>query len=409
MNHRHRVLSLLGLLLIITYLDRVCISVAGPRMQEDLHISPLAWGWVTGMFTLAYGLFEVPSGALGDRIGPRRVLTRIVLWWSAFTALTGVVTSYYPLLLIRFLFGAGEAGAYPNASVAIARWFPLHERGRALGTTLMASQIGGALTPLLVVPIQSNYGWRATFFIFGSLGVFWSALWYWWFRDSPAEKPGVPVTELQQTHHLTLATHTAFPWRNAFRSPHLWALMGIAFCYIYTFYFFQSWFHTYLVKAQGYSENALLLSSLPYLVAIVTNFTGGLASSALVTKLGFKRASRILGAVGLGTAAICIVAVLFATHWLAALILLSLAYGAITFQQPTMFAACLNIGGPHGGAVVGAMNTAAQCGALTSSVLFGYIVQYTGNYNIPFIPMAVFLLIGAWLWLKTDTSHQLPA
>src|ERR1017187_4313891 len=124
-KYRHRVLGLLSLLLVITYLDRVCISVAGPRMQEALHLGPVAWGWVTGMFTIAYAAFEIPSGALGDRIGPRRVLTRIVLWWSVFTSATGMVTGFYPLLATRFLFGAGEAGAFPNASVAVSRWFPV--------------------------------------------------------------------------------------------------------------------------------------------------------------------------------------------------------------------------------------------------------------------------------------------
>src|SRR5574340_1580583 len=139
-KYRNRVLVLLSALLVITYLDRVCISVAGPRMQEALHLGPLQWGWVTGVFTIAYAAFEIPSGAMGDRIGPRRVLTRIVLWWSAFTSLTGMATGFYPLLLTRFLFGMGEAGAFPNASVAVARWFPFHERGRTFGIWLMASQ-----------------------------------------------------------------------------------------------------------------------------------------------------------------------------------------------------------------------------------------------------------------------------
>ena len=120
----HRVVGLLVLLFGITYLDRVCISVAGPRIQEELHISPIGWGWVVGAFTISYCLFEIPTGILGDRIGPRRVLARIVLWWSAFTALTGAVTGFYPLLITRFLFGAGEAGAFPNASIVVSRWFP---------------------------------------------------------------------------------------------------------------------------------------------------------------------------------------------------------------------------------------------------------------------------------------------
>src|SRR6202790_497010 len=130
---RYRVVVLLVLLLAITYLDRVCISVAGPRMQEDLHISPIGWGWVTGVFTISYCLFEIPTGILGDRLGPRRVLTRIVLWWSAFTALTGAVSNYFLLLLTRFCFGIGEAGAYPNTGAVIARWIPAQQRARAWG------------------------------------------------------------------------------------------------------------------------------------------------------------------------------------------------------------------------------------------------------------------------------------
>ena len=162
-KYRHRVLGLLILLFAITYIDRVCISVAGPRIQQELHIDPVGWGWVTAMFTLAYCLFEIPTGGLGDRIGPRRVLTRVVLWWSAFTSLTGMMSNYYLLLLTRFAFGAGEAGAFPNASIVISRWFPATQRASIAGVMLMASQIGGAIAPLVVVTIQIRYGWRASF------------------------------------------------------------------------------------------------------------------------------------------------------------------------------------------------------------------------------------------------------
>lgn len=376
-------------------------------MQEALHIGPLAWGWVTGIFTLAYAAFEIPSGALGDRIGPRRVLTRIVLWWSGFTSLTGLVTGYYPLLLTRFLFGMGEAGAFPNASVAVARWFPVHERGRAFGISLMASQLGGAIAPLLVVPIQGHYGWRASFFVFGFLGVAWSGVWYWWFRDSPAQKKGVSQAELDETRGLTAKAHHRLPWKIALRSGNVWATMGVAFCYVYSLYFFQSWFHTYLVKARGYSENDLLLSSLPFFVGACANCGGGLASNALVEKLGLRRGRRSIGLVGLGIAALCAVAVMFTQQWLAALLLLCLVYGGITFQQPTMFAVCLDIGGRYAGAMVGAMNTAAQIGSFVSSLMFGYLVSRYGSYNLPFIPMAALLLTGAWLWLKVNPNQQL--
>src|SRR5687768_3040775 len=137
MLYRHRVLTLLFFLSIITYLDRVCISVAGADMQRDLGLSQSQWGWVVGIFALSYAAFEIPTGSMGDRIGPRRVLTRIVLWWSAFTTLTGAVSNFYLLLATRFAFGAGEAGAYPNSSSSISRWFPMAERGRAHGVVWM--------------------------------------------------------------------------------------------------------------------------------------------------------------------------------------------------------------------------------------------------------------------------------
>jgi MFS family permease len=407
MKYRNRVLGLLSALLVITYLDRVCISVAGPRIQDSLHIGPVAWGWVTGIFTLAYAAFEIPTGALGDRIGARRVLTRIVLWWSAFTSITGLATGYYPLLATRFLFGMGEAGVYPNTSVVISRWFPVPEQGRALGIILMSAQLGGAFAPLLVVPIQIRYGWRASFYIFGIAGAVWVAVWYRWFRDSPREMNGVTQAELDETRGLPQKAHRILPWNIALRSKNFWAMMIAAFGAVYTFNFFQSWFHTYLVKAHGFSEKDLLLSSLPFFVAACANLSGGLASHLLVKRFGLKWGRCAIGFVGLGAGAFCTFAVIFTHSPVGALLLLSLAYGAITFQQPGMFAACLDIGGPYAGAMIGAMNTASQVGGFTSALAFGYLIGHFGNYNLPFIPMAAFLAIGAWMWLQFNPNEPL--
>ncbi len=161
-------------LAIITFLDRISISVAAPRIQQELGIQPAQWGWILGAFVLAYGLFEVPTGALGDRGGHRSVLTRIVLWWSAFTGLTGLAGSFPVLLITRFLFGAGEAGAYPNMAGALGRWFPAGERARTQGFIWSASRLGGALAPLIVVPLQASIGWRPTFAVLGLLGAVWA-------------------------------------------------------------------------------------------------------------------------------------------------------------------------------------------------------------------------------------------
>ena len=407
MKYRHRVVGLLILLFAIVYLDRVCISVAGPRIQDDLHIDPIGWSWVTAMFTLSYCLFEIPTGALGDRIGPRRVLTRVVLWWSAFTSLTGMVWNYNLLLITRFCFGAGEAGAFPNASVVVSRWFPTTQRAGMSGVLLMASQIGGAIAPLLVVPIQIRYGWRASFYIFGMLGLIWAAVWYTWFRDSPSEKRGVSLVELNQIGPAATPHAKGFPWRFALRSESVLAMLGMAFCYVYVYTFFQTWFHTFLVRGRGFSEGSLVLSALPYVVAACANLTGGAASDALVRRLGLKWGRRSLGIAGLGSACLCTIAAMVVRQQLITLILLSLVYGGITFQQAGVFGVCLDIGRRHAGSMVGLMNTSAQVGGLLSTVAYGYLVDRFRSYDAPFVPMAALLLVGAILWFKIDASREL--
>ena len=409
MKQRHRVSGFLILLFTITYIDRVCISVAGPRMQTDLGIDPVGWGWVMSMFTLSYCLFEIPSGALGDRIGPRRVLTRIVIWWSAFTALTGAVSNYALLLITRFLFGAGEAGVFPNASIVISRWFPPTQRASMAGVMLMASQIGGGLAPLLILPIQIRYGWRASFFIFAVVGVLWAVAWYAWFRDSPAEKAGVSQAELAELKGASTAPHHAFPWRIALRSQTVLAAMGVAFCYVYVYTFYQSWLHTFLVRGRGFSEGGLMLSALPYVVAAFTNITGGAASDALVRRLGRTWGRRTLGIVGLGTACLLTIAAMFTQHAVLTIVLLALVYGAITFQQSGVFGVCLDIGRMHAGSIVGLMNTAAQVGGFVSSIAYGYIVERSGSYDAPFVPMAALLFVGTLLWFRIDAATDVSA
>jgi ACS family glucarate transporter-like MFS transporter len=409
MKYQQRVLGLLSLLSIITYLDRVCIAVAGPRMQDSLHISPQAWGWVLSVFFISYSAFEIPSGILGDRIGPRRVLTRIVLWWSAFTSLTGAVASYPLLLVVRFCFGAGEAGAYPNAAVVIERWMPRTRRARAFGIVWMMSQLGGALAPLLVVPILIHYGWQAAFYLFGVVGVIWSCVWYWWFRDSPAEKAGVTPAELAEIGEGR-ADHSVahgLPWSVTLRSGNLWRLMVIAACYVYALSFFQSWFQTYLVKGRGFKEVDLTLSSLPYLVGAACNLLGGLSSDWLGRRLGLKTGRRLVGVTGLGVAALSLLATILTANNTLALVFLSLAYGGLTFQQPNVAAFCLDIGGRHAGAILGFMNTAANGAAAFSSVVFGYLVAHFANYTAPLIPMVVVLCVGTVLWLTIDPTKEI--
>jgi sugar phosphate permease len=406
-SHRYRVTGLLILLFVITYLDRVCISVAGPRIQDELNIGPTGWGWVTGVFTISYCLFEIPTGLLGDRIGPRRVLTRIVLWWSTFTALTGAVTRFVPLLVTRFLFGAGEAGAFPNAAIVVARWFPPSRRATMAGVLLAASQVGGAIAPLLVVPIQSRYGWRASFYCFAVAGIFWAATWHAWYRDTPQEKAGSVRSGVAEHAGAPAAEESPFPWRSTLRSPTVLALLILAFCYVYVYNFFQTWFHTFLVRGRGFSEAGLWLSALPFTVAACANLAGGAASDVLVRRLGLTRGRRVLGAAALAIAGLSTLAAMSARQPLLVAVLLAMVYGAITLQQSGVFGVCLDIGRDHSGAVVGLMNTSAQIGGFVGSVAYGYIVETSGSYDAPFVPMAVLLFIGAAAWLKVDASKQL--
>lgn len=376
-------------------------------MQEDLGIDPVGWGWVTAMFTLSYALFEIPTGSMGDRLGPRRVITRIVLWWSAFTSLTGMVSNFYLLLLTRFCFGAGEAGAFPNASIVVSRWFPASQRATVSGVLLMASQVGGAIAPLLVVPIQMRYGWRASFLVFGAVGMVWAVAWYVWFRDTPAQMPGVSPAELKELATVQPAPAHGFAWAVALRSPTVVATLGVAFCYIYVYTFFQTWFHTFLVKGRGVTEGGLLLSALPYAIAAFANVAGGAASDALVRRLGRQRGRRAIGSVALAMAGLLTLAAMATPDPLLTILLLSLVYGAITFQQSGVFGVCLDLGGRHAGAIVGLMNTAAQVGGFVSSVAYGYIVNRFASYDAPFVPMAAVLLTGALLWLRIDASQEL--
>ncbi len=410
-------LTLLATLSVLTYLDRVCISVAGPRIQDELHLNAQDWGFVTGAFAIAYALFEIPSGYLADRFGARAVLTRIVLWWSAFTTLTGFVSRVWSLVLVRFLFGAGEAGAYPTASTSVFRWFPDVERGRAFGVIFLSSQLGGAIAPLLIVPIQMNFGWRVSFYIFGIFGIVWAAGWWLWYRNHPAEMPGISKGELAEIGSAqqavlprdeasSLEAAQAFPWRSIGANASVWTVMGSTFAYLYSYYFFLFWLPTYMVRARGFSESETKLSALPFLLGAAANFCGGYARDAAVRRWGAKWGPRAVGVAGLLTASISAAAALFSVGRYASLAWLALCYGGITFQQPSVWATCVEIGKRHAGAVSGCMNTAGALGGLASSFIFGYLVQSTGSYDAVLLSMAGILILGAALWLRTDATER---
>lgn len=407
-RYRHGVLAFLFFLSIITYLDRVCISVAGPRMQEDLGLGPDKWGWVVGAFTISYALFEIPTGALADRIGARKVLTRIVLWWSAFTTMTGMVSSFPALLAVRFAFGAGEAGAYPGSASSISKWFPTHLRARASSIVWMASRLGGALSPLLVVPIQQAYGWRMTFYVFGAVGVVWCFFWWIWYRDRPELMKGVTREEVEEVGNRDGAAHHALPWRSVLRQRNYWMILLMYHTYCWGSYFYLSWLHTYLVKGRGYTENEVRdLTWLPFIFGAVGNVVGGATSDFCVKRFGLKFGRRIVGSLGLALSALFMLLCALTPGKTPAIVFLSLGYFSMDMMLPVAWAVCLDVGRRYAGAVSGSMNMSGQVGSFLSSLAFGYLVKFFGNYDLPLFPFSGMLLVSAFLFTRINPEQQL--
>ncbi len=390
------------------YLDRLCIAIAGPRMQHDLHLTPREFGWAIGAFTLSYALFEIPSGILGDRIGPRRVLTRIVLWWSTFTALTGLVNSYPTLLTVRFLFGAGEAGAFPNCASAISRWIPAHERARATSVFWTATSAGGAITPLLVVWIEQHYGWRLAFYVFGCCGVLWSGIWHWRFRDTPALKHGVSAEERALIGMPSAYAHASIRWGRLLRNADFLRLLAMYHTYCWGAYFYLSWLPSYLQLGRGLTEDQMqIAASLPSWVGLVGVICGGYLSDRLARTHSPRLARCSIGAAGLIVAGIALVVTTLTSSNRLAIALLVLGAGAMNLILPVSWSICVDMGGKYSGTISGAMNAAGQVGSLISAVAFGYFVEWFGSYNKALMPLALMLIVSGALFATIDPSREL--
>jgi MFS family permease len=445
---RYGVLAYLCALSFVLYIDRLCISKAAPDIEKELGISHTAMGFVFGAFTVAYGLFEVPTGRWGDRYGSRGVLMRIVLWWSAFTVLTGcvwpfeldsglrlgllglevplLVNSFLLLLMIRFLFGAGEAGAYPNAARVVARWFPASDRGPAQGLINTSALIGGAAAPVLAAYVIQLAGWRWSFAAFGLLGVLWAWAFYAWFRDDPAEHPGLNDAERRLIAAGAAAApgaehHPPVPWRRVLTSANVWLLGGVITCSAFASYMYFFWYPMYLEKGRG--VDPILsgwLSSLVLAGGAVGCTLGGYLSDGLVRRTGERRWSRrLVGAGGLGVAALCLLASLACAWAVAAAGLTALACLSACVTLASWWAAVTDISGRHLGVLFGLMNSLGVPGAVASQLFFGrfadwrYELGYTGRdqWDPGFYVYAGVLLVGAfgWLWVDATRSVVEPA
>ena len=407
---RHLVVAWTLAVAAIAYLDRVCISTAAPAIRADLGLSDGEMGLVFSAFTLAYALFEVPSGWFADRFGARLTLTRIVVWWSVLTSLTGLTRGLASLLVVRFLFGVGEAGMFPATARAFGRWLPQGERGRAFGLALMTAALGGALSQPLVVAILGRASWRVAFAVFGSIGLVWAIGWWRWFRDEPADHPAVNPAELRliAAGRGEILHHESVPWGIVVRNPTLRALCLMYGAAIYGWYFYVTWLPTYLLRARGFDLSQVgWLAALPLLSIAGGVFLGGWGSDLLAHRLGSRRGRRLTGLTGFPLAAAAAVAAVFTPSPLLSAWLFGAAAGLAALGVAPAWAVCVEVGGAHAGVVSGAMNMFGNLGGALSPLVIGFSLERFGSWQAPLLSVAALYVVAAVLWLAIDPDRRI--
>jgi MFS family permease len=401
---RYGVLGFACTLSMITYLDRVCFSTVAPYVQEEFSLSESQKGMLFTAFALSYALFEIPSGWLGDVYGPRRILIRIVLWWSLFTVLTGLIyptmfglgasVAFLALMLVRFLFGMGEAGAYPNITRAFHNWFPFRERGIAQGSVWSAGRFAGGVShflvlSLIVVPKVGPPLWRHTFWVFGALGVLWCIVFWFWFRDLPEQKQSVNEAERELIHSGTdhaEVSHKSVPWGHLVTSVNLWLLCAMYFCASYGWYFNITYLPGYLKSHFGVTPGERwsaqfwtysLMAGAPLLLGSVACWVGGLLTDFFIRRTGNRKwGRRLFGVVGHGVCALCYFLSIYARNpWL---FVLAIALAAFwnDLTMGSAWASCIDIGGKYSGIVAGCMNTIGNLGGAIAGTATGLIIDW---------------------------------
>ncbi len=410
---RHIVLWLTVAAYMITYMDRVVISSAVPSIKQEFGLNNETMSWILSSFRWGYALFQIPGGWLGDLIGPRRALTLIVIWWSAFTSLTALSFSAWSMAIFRFLFGVGEAGAFPIATRSLSRWMLPTERGYAQGITHAGSRLGAALTPAPVTALIVGFGWRWPFFLFGFLGLGWAAVWYWYYRDTPDEHTGVNPPELALIHSSlgvpkSKAAAGAVPWSRILASHTLWLLAAMYFCYGWCLAVYLDWFPTYLNEHRGLNLKTMgIYASLPLFAGVLGDFLGGWISDRIAHQTGnLKLARSGVALCGFLIAAAGIIPATFAATPENCVAFTCIAFFGLEITVGVSWAVPLDIGGDWAGSVSSVMNTAGNLGGAFSSLAVGYIVRDYG-WNVPFLVAAALCVLGAILFARLDASRRI--
>jgi MFS family permease len=425
---RFGVLAFLCTLALLLYIDRVCIGQAASHIRAEFELSERQMSWVFNAFLLAYSLFEVPAGHWGDRHGSRGVIARVVVCWSIFTALTGAAVGLASLILIRFLFGAGEAGAYPNAARVVTRWFPAAERGRVRGAITFVSLVGAIVAPILASHFIQLFGWRLTFAVFGVLGFGWAAAFYAWFRDDPAKHPAVnpaelmlisePVAGAGASEDAGPAPAQRIPWSRVLSSPNVWLLGFIMTASGALFYIVFQWYPSYLKVARGQGEVASgWLTAAVMSGGAIGCLLGGWLSDLVLRRAKERRVARSLCGAGcmLG-AGLAVLAVRPAGDSVAGVT--ACIFVALLFMQagvPTWWSVVAEISGRHGAAMWGLMNSMASLGLMAANFAVGWMVdarQHAGMdalhaWSPVFDAIAAALLAAAAAWVGVNAARSI--
>jgi MFS family permease len=412
---RYWVVAYALILVVILYIDRVCIGQAAPAIRRELGLSTVETGYVFSAFGLAYTLFEIPGGWLADSLGPRKMLARIVIWWSFFTAATGLAWNLTSLVITRFLFGMGEAGCFPTLAKAFTAWLASRERPLATALLQTCANVGGAAAPLVVQLMLEHMSWRQTFGCLGAIGLFWVIPFYRWYKDDPREHKGVNARELSilPPPDIHLAEAGGVPWRTLLSSRTVWLLCLQWFCFDYGFYFYLTWFPTYLQEGAGFdSHTSAILAGLPLLVGGAGPILSARLEPVLARRFGgISKSRRVLGCFSFAATSALLLWFASVPHprWEIALLILSCFTGL--FCQPISWACCMDIGGKSVGTLTGVMNTAGQlAGATVSPTVVGWILQLTNhNWTPVFLVSAAVSVMGVACWLFIDSATPITA
>lgn len=408
---RYKVVAFTVSLAAVTYFDRVCISVLAPAIMRDLSLSQIQMSYVFSAFTLAYAAFEIPTAWWADRIGSRRVLTRIVAWWSFFTIATATAFNNISLLVIRFLFGAGEAGAWPNAARVFSRWIPAEERGMVQGVFFAGAHLAGGVTPAIVGAMMLWIPWRWIFVMFGLIGLAWTVAWYRWFRDEPRDHPSVNAAEvalIESTRGLPPEHHASTGvWRALAGSGSVVLLCLAYFSNTYGFYFLITWLPTYLHKVRGFNSAELgLFAGLPLLLSVLADILGGVTTDRVTRRFGLRAGRSGVSFTAYMVAAAAMIGGAAVTDPHVAAVLIAIAAASSMFTLAPSWAACIDIGGRHAGVLSAAMNTTGQIGGVLSPIILAYIVVWFSSWAIPLYVMAGLYVLSAACWLLIDPRRR---